>query len=67
MEPIVLIIIIVVIAILGTFLTYYLAKLRCEMRFQQWQEAEKQNGEPRLRKPARQQLLRVEQYWEASS
>ena len=40
METIALIVIIVVIAILGIFLTYHLAKLKFEMKFRQWQEGE---------------------------
>jgi len=50
MEPIVLIIIIVAIAILGIFLAYYLARLRFEMRFRQWQETEKQKWEAEIEK-----------------
>jgi len=50
MEPIVLIIIIVAIAILGIFLAYYLARLRFEMRFRQWQETEKQKWEVEIEK-----------------
>ena len=50
MEPIALIIIIVAIAILGIFLAYYLARLRFEMRFRQWQEAEKQKWEAEIEK-----------------
>ena len=50
MEPIVLIIIIVAIAILGIFLVYYLARLRFEMRFRQWQETEKQKWEAEIEK-----------------
>ena len=50
MEPIVLIIIIVAIAILGIFLAYYLARLRFEMKFRQWQETEKQKWEAEIEK-----------------
>ena len=50
MEPVVLIAIIVVIAILGIFLSYYLAKLRFEIRFRQWQEMERQKWEAEIEK-----------------
>ena len=50
MEPVVLIAIIVVIAILGIFLAYYLAKLRFEVRFRQWQETERQRWETEIEK-----------------
>ena len=50
MEPVVLIAIIVVIAILGIFLAYYLAKLRFEVRFRQWQETERQRWEAEIEK-----------------
>jgi len=50
MEPVTLIIIIVAIAILGIFLAYYLARLRFEMRFRQWQETEKQKWEVEVEK-----------------
>lgn len=50
MELIVLIIIIVTTAILGIFLAYYLARLRFEMRFRQWQETEKQKWEAEIAK-----------------
>ena len=42
MDPIALIAIIIATAILCIFLAYYLAKLRFEIRFRQWQEAERQ-------------------------
>ncbi len=41
MEVIALIVIIVVAAILGIFLTYYFSKLKFEGKFRQWQETEK--------------------------
>ncbi len=41
MEVIALIVIIVVAAILGIFLTYYFTKLKFEGKFRQWQETEK--------------------------
>ena len=41
MEIIFLIVIIVVVAILGIFLTYYFSKLKFEGKFRQWQETEK--------------------------
>ena len=50
MESIALIAIIVVIAILSIFLTYYLTKLRFETRFRQWQEIEKQRQETEIEK-----------------
>ena len=50
MDIIALITIIVVIAILGIFLTYYFAKLRFEVRFRQWQETEKQRWETEIEK-----------------
>ena len=50
MEPIVLIAIIVVIAILGIFLAYYLAKLRFEIRFQRWQESEERRWQTEIEK-----------------
>ena len=53
MEPIALIAIIVVIAILGIFLTYYLTKLRFDTRFRQWQETEKQRWEIEIQKACR--------------
>ena len=40
MEVIALIVIIVVAAILGIFLTYYFSKLKFEGKFRQWQETE---------------------------
>ena len=40
MEVIALIVIIVVAAILGIFLTYYFSKLKFEEKFRQWQETE---------------------------
>lgn len=45
MEPIALIVIIVVTAILGIFLTYYLTRLRFEASFRQWQEIERRRWE----------------------
>jgi predicted Holliday junction resolvase-like endonuclease len=42
MDSTALIAIIVVIAILGILLAYYLAKLKFEIRFRQWQEAQEQ-------------------------
>ena len=50
MESIALIAIIVVIAILSIFLTYYLTKLRFETRFRQWQEIEKRRWETEIEK-----------------
>jgi len=50
MEPVVLIAIIVVIAMLGIFLAYYLTKLRFETRFRQWQEMERQKWEAEIEK-----------------
>ena len=50
MEPVVLIAIIVVIAMLGIFLAYYLTKLRFEVRFRQWQEMERQKWEAEIEK-----------------
>jgi len=50
MEPIAIIAIIVVIAILGIFLAYYFAKLRFEIRFRQWQETEKRRWEAEIEK-----------------
>jgi len=50
MEPIVLIAIIVVIAILGIFLAYYFAKLRFEIRFRRWQESEQQRWQTEIEK-----------------
>jgi len=50
MEPIVLIAIIMVIAILGIFLSYYLAKLRFEIRFRRWQESEQQRWQTEIEK-----------------
>jgi predicted Holliday junction resolvase-like endonuclease len=41
MEVIALVVIIVVAAILGIFLTYYFSKLKFEGKFRQWQETEK--------------------------
>ncbi len=41
MEVIALIVIIVVAAILGIFLTYYFTRLKFEGKFRQWQETEK--------------------------
>jgi len=41
MEVIALIVIILVAAILGIFLTYYFTKLKFEGKFRQWQETEK--------------------------
>jgi len=41
MEVIALVVIIVVVAILGIFLTYYFSKLKFEGKFRQWQETEK--------------------------
>jgi len=41
MEIIFLIVIIVVVAVLGIFLTYYFSKLKFEEKFRQWQETEK--------------------------
>ncbi len=41
MEVIALIVIIVVAAILGIFLTYYFSKLKFKEKFRQWQETEK--------------------------
>jgi len=41
MEVIALVAIVVVVAILGIFLTYYFSKLKFEGKFRQWQEAEK--------------------------
>ena len=45
MEPIALIFLIVVIAILSMLLIYYLTKLRFEARFRQWQETERKQWE----------------------
>ena len=50
MNPIALIAIIVVIAILGIFIAYYFAKFRFEARFRQWQEIEKQRWEIEIQK-----------------
>jgi len=50
MEPIALIAIIVVIAIMGIFLAYYLTKLRFETRFRQWQETERQRWKTEIDK-----------------
>ncbi len=50
MEPIAIIAIIVVIAVLGIFLAYYLAKLRFEIRLRQWQEMEKRRWETEIEK-----------------
>lgn len=50
MEPVVLITIVVVIAILGIFLACYLTKLIFEARFRQWQEIEKQKWEFEIEK-----------------
>ncbi|MEE8619088.1 MAG: Holliday junction resolvase-like protein [Dehalococcoidales bacterium] len=41
MEVIALVAIVVVVAILGIFLTYYFTKLKFEGKFRQWQETEK--------------------------
>jgi len=41
MEVIALVAIVVVVAILGIFLTYYFSKLKFEGKFRQWQETEK--------------------------
>ena len=41
MEVIGLVAIVVVVAVLGIFLTYYFSKLKFEGKFRQWQEAEK--------------------------
>jgi len=50
MEPIVLIAITVVIAMLGIFLAYYLTKLRFETRFRQWQETEGRKWQTEIEK-----------------
>ena len=50
MEPIALIFLIVVIAILSMLLIYYLTKLRFETRFRQWREIEKRRWETEIEK-----------------
>lgn len=56
MDTIALITIIVVIAILGIFLAYYLAKLRFEIRFRQWQETEGQKWQVEVEKARREAI-----------
>ena len=56
METAALITIIVVIAILGIFLAYYLAKLRFEIRFRQWQETEGQKWQVEVEKARREAI-----------
>lgn len=56
MNPIALIAIIVVIAILGIFVAYYLAKLRFEMRFRRWQETEARRWETEIEKARREAI-----------
>jgi len=50
MEPTALITLIAVIAILAIFMVYYLAKLRFEARFRQWQEIEQQRWQAEIEK-----------------
>ena len=57
MEAIVLIAIIVVIAILGILAAYYLAKLRFEVRFRQWQETEEQKWQTEIEKARKQAII----------
>jgi len=56
METAALIAIIVVIAILGIFLAYYLAKLRFEIRFRQWQETDGRKWQVELEKARREAI-----------
>jgi len=57
MEPIALIVIIVVTAILGIFLTYYLTKLRFEARFRQSQEIERRRWEIEIDKARKSAII----------
>ena len=56
MNPIALTALIAVAAILGIFLAYYLARLRFEIRFRQWQTTEQQKWETQMVK-ARQEAI----------
>ena len=56
MDTTVLIAIIVVIAILSLLLAYYLAKLKFETRFRQWQETERQKWETEMEKARREAI-----------
>ncbi len=50
MDTTALIAIIVVVAIIGILLAYYLAKLKFEIRFRQWRETERQKWEVEIEK-----------------
>jgi len=56
MEVIALIVIIVVAAILGIFLTYYFSKLKFEGKFRQWQETEKLRWEEEREKAVKEAI-----------
>ncbi len=56
MDTTVLIAIIVVIAILSLLLAYYLAKLKFETRFRQWQETTRQEWEAEMEKARREAI-----------
>lgn len=56
MEIIFLIVIIVVVAILGIFLTYYFSKLKFEGKFRQWQETEKLRWEEEREKAVKEAI-----------
>ncbi len=56
MEVIALVVIIVVAAILGIFLTYYFSKLKFEGKFRQWQETEKLRWEEEREKAVKEAI-----------
>ena len=56
MEVIALVAIVVVVAILGIFLTYYFSKLKFEGKFRQWQETEKLRWEEEREKAVKEAI-----------
>ena len=56
MEIIALVVVIVVAAILSVFMVHYLTKTKYEMRFRQWQEAEKLRFEEEKAKTAKEAI-----------
>ena len=57
METILLVVIVLVVAILSIFLTYYLARLKFEERFRQWREIEVQKWEEETVKATREAVI----------